>query len=157
MNSYYDVDANTGALTCSALSHSQKLIVTGYKSGHLILWDLSLRTPLKLLPPILNTVPMKKDGHIQGNSILHVAFVGPKDRFVSADAQGHAFYHAFNKYILLQSWTYQRIHNRLGEKNVLTTVYAMEALPHLDRVVYPGAEHRLVALSTPFKVVSSLN
>lgn len=74
-------------MTCLVVTYTQKLLVAGYDSGHIILWDIPRKQFLKVIVPVTADEGDQKgvDGHMVGHRIVHLAFVGPKERFVSAD------------------------------------------------------------------------
>ncbi len=74
-------------MTCLVVTYTQKLLVAGYDNGHIILWDIPKKQVLKIISPLILEDMEKngQDGHLFGHRIVHITFVGPKERFVSAD------------------------------------------------------------------------
>jgi hypothetical protein len=73
-------------VTCLGISYSQKLIVSGHESGHIFIWDRFKKIVIKAIPPIpSNGFQENLDGHLASCAIIHITFVGQKDRFISAD------------------------------------------------------------------------
>jgi WD40 repeat protein len=74
------------AVTALGISYSQKLIVSGHESGHIFVWDRFKKTVIKAILPIpSNGFNESLDGHLASSAIIHLTFVGQKDRFISAD------------------------------------------------------------------------
>lgn len=73
---------NYGSVTSLCLS--SKWVVAGYEFGHICVFDLLKKQLIKTVMP-RKSLDDKDDGHVVGTRVVHVSFVGPKDRFVSAD------------------------------------------------------------------------
>lgn len=149
------------AVTSLGISYSQKLIVSGHESGHIFIWDRIKKSVVKAISPIPSSMFKESlDGHLASSSILHIAFLGQKDRFISADDtvlyilqinfKGTAFYHEFNQLILMYSITSTRIHNHPREHTLPTTIYNVKGIPF--RYIKSDGM-RMVALTTPYKLV----
>ena len=82
------------AVTALGISFSQKMIVSGHESGHIFIWDLQKKLVLKAIPSIpSDRFQESVDGHLSNSSIIHLTFLGQKDRFISADDSVFYFKH----------------------------------------------------------------
>ena len=70
---------------------------------------------------------------------------------MSADEQGSAFYHVFNRLVVMNTLSSTRIHSHPTPQTLKTTIFALQGLPHVS-LKYPGDELRLVAMATPYKM-----
>lgn len=160
-------------MTSIAISSDHTTIACGHSQGYIVIWDIRKpMQPIRTISPIpanqilpQQQVAPRKEGHIQGASILHVGFVGvKKSEIVSADDQGMAFYHMSYKMIMINAVDSTRILGRyqnlsLAPDNIQqskprkpSTVFAMQPLP-LGQVAHPAENFGLVALLTPYKVI----
>ncbi|CEG71162.1 hypothetical protein RMATCC62417_06941 [Rhizopus microsporus] len=162
-----------GSVTSLAISADHTTIACGHSQGHIVIWDIRKpMQPIRTIDPIpasqilsqQQTAP-RKEGHIQGASILHVGFVGvKKSEIVSADDQGMAFYHVSYKMIMINGVDSTRILGRYQNLSLATshlrpskprrpsTVFAMQPLP-LGQIAHPAENFGLVALLTPYKMI----
>ncbi|CEG76156.1 hypothetical protein RMATCC62417_11090 [Rhizopus microsporus] len=162
-----------GSVTSLAISADHTTIACGHSQGHIVIWDIRKpMQPIRTIDPIpasqilsqQQTAP-RKEGHIQGASILHVGFVGvKKTEIVSADDQGMAFYHVSYKMIMINGVDSTRILGRYQNLSLATshlrpsklrrpsTVFAMQPLP-LGQIAHPAENFGLVALLTPYKMI----
>ncbi|KAJ3150392.1 Vacuolar protein sorting-associated protein 8 [Geranomyces variabilis] len=145
-----------GSVTSISLGFDRTQLVCGYGYGTIRVWDIQKRTVVRVVSP---TSPeeretSKKHGHAKGASVVHIAFVGSKGAFVSADNEGYAFHHAEPKLYLMNTSYMTCIHNNNpGPSPAPTTVYALAVLPRIrGHLRYPGDNLHLVALATPDKV-----
>ncbi|KAG1360274.1 hypothetical protein G6F62_000126 [Rhizopus arrhizus] len=162
-----------GSVTSIAISSDHTTIACGHSQGYIVIWDIRKpMQPIRTISPIpanqilpQQQVAPRKEGHIQGASILHVGFVGvKKSEIVSADDQGMAFYHMSYKMIMINAVDSTRILGRyqnlsLAPDNIQqskprkpSTVFAMQPLP-LGQVAHPAENFGLVALLTPYKMI----
>lgn len=169
---YIYIAIEIGSVTSLAISADHTTIACGHSQGHIVIWDIRKpMQPIRTIDPIpasqilsqQQTAP-RKEGHIQGASILHVGFVGvKKSEIVSADDQGMAFYHVSYKMIMINGVDSTRILGRYQNLSLATshlrpskprrpsTVFAMQPLP-LGQIAHPAENFGLVALLTPYKV-----
>ncbi|CAO3700278.1 unnamed protein product [Rhizopus microsporus] len=162
-----------GSVTSLAISADHTTIACGHSQGHIVIWDIRKpMQPIRTIDPIpasqilsqQQTAP-RKEGHVQGASILHVGFVGvKKSEIVSADDQGMAFYHVSYKMIMINGVDSTRILGRYQNLSLATThlrpskprrpstVFAMQPLP-LGQIAHPAENFGLVALLTPYKMI----
>ncbi|KAG1124197.1 hypothetical protein G6F42_009846 [Rhizopus arrhizus] len=160
-----------GAVTSLAVSSDHTTIACGYSQGHIIIWDIRKPMyPIRIIDPIPACQSQsqmqstsRKEGHVQGASILHIGFTGVKNsEIVSADDQGMAFYHMHYKIIMFNGihstrilGRYQRLSANSGRQpkpRKPSTVFAMQHLP-LGQTAHPAENFSLVALLTPYKMV----
>lgn len=82
-------ESNRGSVTSIALGPDHNKLACGYAYGVIRIWDLQRRTVLRTIMPrdSPDLSGPKADGHDQGASIIHLAFVGSKGAFVSGDNQ----------------------------------------------------------------------
>ena len=74
------------AVSSLGISYSQQLIVSGHESGHIFIWDRSKKSVIKAIPPIPSLIFQQGlDGHLASCAIIHITFVGQKNKFISAD------------------------------------------------------------------------
>ncbi|KAI8912303.1 Golgi CORVET complex core vacuolar protein 8-domain-containing protein [Powellomyces hirtus] len=146
-------EGNPGPVTSISLGFDQTQLVCGYGHGLIRVWDIQKRAIIRTVLPISGD-ETKREGHPQGSSIVHVAFVGSKGAFVSADNEGNAFHHAALRLYLLNTTYITRIHpSTPTATSIPTTIYAMSVLPRIrGHQRYPGDQLHLVALSTPYKM-----
>ncbi|KAJ3176538.1 Vacuolar protein sorting-associated protein 8 [Geranomyces variabilis] len=145
-----------GSVTSISLGFDRMQLVCGYGHGTIRVWDIQKRTVTRAIPPISaeERETGKKHGHAKGASVVHVACVGSKGAFVSADNEGYAFHHAEPKLYLMNTSYMTCIHNNNPSPSpAVTTVYALAVLPRIrGHLRYPGDYLHLVALATPDKV-----
>ena len=144
----------------------------GHASGNIYLYDLSnpvkpARTTLALT--LKQVMSGRKEGHLQGSRILHVAFVGARHTsIVSADEHGRAFWWSLGKVIGVESNDVVRILVSYPEadaqafngKTTLssypskrpTTLFGADPLP-LGEKPHDTDMFNLTALLTPVKLV----
>ncbi|KAJ3147683.1 Vacuolar protein sorting-associated protein 8 [Geranomyces michiganensis] len=148
--------AQLGSVTSISLGFDRTQLVCGYGYGTIRVWDIQKRIASRVILPITaeEREMGKKNGHAKGASVVHIAFVGSKGAFVSADNEGYAFHHAEPKLYLMNTSYMTCIHNNtVGASPALTTVYALAVLPRIrGHLRYPGDNLHLVALATPDKV-----
>lgn len=60
--------------------------MSGHESGHVFVWDRIKSSVVKVITPIPSNIFKESiDGHLASSSIIHIVFLGQKDRFISAD------------------------------------------------------------------------
>ncbi|KAG1468723.1 hypothetical protein G6F56_003671 [Rhizopus delemar] len=110
-----------GSVTSLTISSDHTTIACGHSQGHIVLWDIRKPAqPIRTIDPIpvsqvasQQQIAPRKEGHIQGASILHLGFVGvKKTEIVSADDQGMSFYHMCYKMIMINGVDSTRILGR---------------------------------------------
>lgn len=157
-------------MTSLAVSSDHTTIACGYSQGHIIIWDIRKPMyPIRIIDPLPACQSQsqmqstsRKEGHVQGASILHIGFAGVKNtEIVSADDQGMAFYHMHYKIIMFNGIHSTRILGRYQRPSANSgrqpkprkpsTVFAMQPLP-LGQTAHPAESFGLVALLTPYKV-----
>ncbi|CAO3662203.1 unnamed protein product [Rhizopus stolonifer] len=162
-----------GSVTSLAISSDHTTIACGHSQGYIVLWDIRKPTqPIRTIDPIpvsqvasQQQIAPRKEGHIQGASILHLGFVGvKKTEIVSADDQGMSFYHMCYKMIMINGVDSTRILGRYQNLSLTpdkgqqpksrkpSTVFAMQSLP-LGQVAHQAENFGLVALLTPYKMI----
>ncbi|EIE88846.1 hypothetical protein RO3G_13557 [Rhizopus delemar RA 99-880] len=160
-----------GAVTSLAVSSDHTTIACGYSQGHIIIWDIRKPMyPIRIIDPLPACQSQsqmqstsRKEGHVQGASILHIGFAGVKNtEIVSADDQGMAFYHMHYKIIMFNGIHSTRILGRYQRPSANSgrqpkprkpsTVFAMQHLP-LGQTAHPAESFGLVALLTPYKMI----
>lgn len=97
-----------GAVTAIAISPDATFVAVGYESGSVCLYDLDspspkpARTSLALSEPALASG--KKEGHLIGTAITHLAFVGRRHTaIVTGDESGRAFWWSLGKVVGVES------------------------------------------------------
>ncbi|RKO87519.1 Golgi CORVET complex core vacuolar protein 8-domain-containing protein, partial [Blyttiomyces helicus] len=142
-----------GPITSLALSPDSSQLACGHSQGAVRVWDLIKRTLVWNVAPVA-AVGEKREGHVRGDSVVHLEFVGGKGDFVSGDVKGSAFYHTQSKILLRKSLSSTRIHPAsTPAKGVPTTLFALVALPYVRSTIRsPGDHLELVAVCTPYKM-----
>ena len=127
------------------ISPDSTFLAVGHVSGNFFLWELAkpnrpARTVLALSEEQL--VSGRKDGHLAGDSILHIDFCGARHTsVVTGDETGKAFWWSLGRVFGVESTDVVRI---LGSDRRNSTLHSVVSL---------GTDSQLVALLTPVKMV----
>ncbi len=148
----------SGAISAIALSADHTFVVAGHSQGDIFCWDLA--NPNQPACNILATSrgdSGNKSGHLLGNAISHLRFVGAShSAFVASDVSGMVFYHSATRRLLFSSIASVRVLGRypaaldtsMGNASL---VLASAGLP-LGNTVHPTDELGIHAILTPYKV-----
>lgn len=166
-----DSHREAGAVTSLAFSADHSFLAVGHARGHVFLYDLARpAAPSRRVPPVSrqDVSSGRKEGHLEGSAILHVAFVGARHTAVfTADDHGLAFYHSLGKILGVASNDTLRLlgrypdparsgppssSNQGSSRRKPAPVLSMAALP-LGSVDHPSDAVHFVALVTPHKLV----
>jgi WD40 repeat protein len=97
-----------GAVTAVAISPDTTFVAVGHQSGNVCLYDLAspspkpARTSLALSQAALSSG--KKEGHLVGTAITHLAFVGRRHTaIITGDESGRAFWWSLGKVVGVES------------------------------------------------------
>ncbi|KAF2772098.1 hypothetical protein EJ03DRAFT_387882 [Teratosphaeria nubilosa] len=87
-----------GSVTSLSISADYSTVAAGHANGHIFTWEISRPArPFLQIPPLDRSVldqAQHPDGHILGQAIMHLGFLGTRHTaLVSADAGGMAFSH----------------------------------------------------------------
>ncbi|KAF2736629.1 hypothetical protein EJ04DRAFT_153543 [Polyplosphaeria fusca] len=154
-----------GPVTALAISADHSTVAGGHATGHIFTWELARPAkPFLHIPPLdQNTLDDRKsDGHISGNCILHIGFLGTRHTaLVSADDGGMAFSHLATRGLgaIARTVKITRILGRyplsatsLEKPRKPSSVLAFAPLP-LGNVEQPTDDMGLTALLTPYLLV----
>ncbi|KAI8825032.1 Golgi CORVET complex core vacuolar protein 8-domain-containing protein [Fimicolochytrium jonesii] len=145
-----------GPVTAISIGIDHKQIVCGYAHGCIRVWNLLRQTVLRNIPPVAaeDEGASRPEGHVQGASIIHIAFVGTKGAFVSADNEGNAFHHGVPLMVVVGAYSMTRLLPSSRSPATPSVIYAMAALPRIvGHYKHPGDQSHLVAFSTSHQMV----
>lgn len=97
-----------GAVTALAISPDSTFVAVGHQSGSVCLYDLASPSPkparTSLALPEVALSSGKKEGHLIGTAITHLAFVGRRrTAILTGDESGRAFWWSLGKVIGVES------------------------------------------------------
>lgn len=125
-----------GQVTSLAFSADNTFLAVGHAKGHVALYDLAKpSSPARQVPPVTasEVAAGRREGHLTGSRVLHVAFVGARHTAVfTADENGLSFYHSLGKILGVASNDTLRILGR----------YPEYIAPHDSRAEGANARHR---------------
>ncbi|OCK81233.1 hypothetical protein K432DRAFT_425102 [Lepidopterella palustris CBS 459.81] len=154
-----------GPITSLAICADHSTVAGGHATGHIFTWELARPAkPFLHIPPIErdHLDNRRSDGHVSGNAILHVGFLGTRHTaLVSADDGGMAFSHLATRGLGAVARTVKitRILGRypltaqsMERPRKPSSVLAFAPLP-LGNVEQPTDDMGLTALLTPYLLV----
>lgn len=157
-----------GPVTSLSFSADGSFLAVGHAIGLIEIYDLSRPAhPARQVPTtsLAEVTSGRREGHLFGSKILHVAFVGTRHTAIfSADDRGLAFYHSLGKILGVASNDTLKILGRYPEaaensngealprNGRRSAILAMTALP-LGPIDHPADAIHFVALITSRKLV----
>ncbi|SCV69958.1 BQ2448_1352 [Microbotryum intermedium] len=164
------ISKEAGPVTSLAISQDHTFVAAGHATGWIHIYALVQPTkPARSVPPTSLQLILsgRKEGHLIGSKILHLAFVGARHTaVVSSDETGLAFYHSLGKVLMLASTDIIRMLGRYPDPPGFSTTNDARASINkrpstiLDLAPLPlgPAQHAsdaqsLVAILTPTKLV----
>ncbi|KAI9292449.1 hypothetical protein K502DRAFT_332339 [Neoconidiobolus thromboides FSU 785] len=124
-----------GSITSLDISKDGDWLLVGYSQGLIAIWDLIKGQIITTILPILekkkSLLSIKKLGHIKGNQIRNVQFLGKSKRFLSADEMGNVFYHHISTGIMGMSSKSKLIYiNKSKSKSIEDVLVDMQTLSY---------------------------
>lgn len=152
-------DTSAGRVTALAFSSDHTFLAVGHAQGHIYIYNLAKpTTSARSIPPIESLQEVtsgRKEGHLIGSKILHLAFVGTRHTAIySADVHGLSFYHSLGKILGVASNDTLRVLGKYPSPVIQRTnpVLAMDALP-LGPIPHPSDSNHFLALMSHTKLV----
>jgi WD40 repeat protein len=105
---YLSTAKSSGAVTAIAISPDATFVAVGHQSGSVFLYELASKSarPTRTAPalPAAALSSGRKEGHLIGTAITHLAFVGRRHTaIVTGDESGRAFWWSLGKVVGVES------------------------------------------------------